>query len=197
MGGRDVSSASIFLPSLRGGGAERIGLKLASGLAEQGFSVTVVVANAEGPLLADVPEAVRLIDLHSRSVLTSLPNLTLYLKRSRPRVMLSIMDHSGVVSLWAKKISGVKTKLVVSTRAPLSFTTQNPEWIGDRILPYLVHHSYGWADEIVAVSKGVADDLAETAHLPRNRIKVIYNPVVTPSLYEMSRKTTGHPWFDA
>src|SRR2546425_1567663 len=186
----------IFVPSLRGGGAERMTVNLASGLARLGLPITLVVANADGPFASAVPDTVPLGDLKSRTVLTSLSPLTRYLKRSQPAVFLAIMDHAGVIALWAKRLAGTKTKIVVSSRGTLSYSGQSPDWIGDRIMPHLIHWSYPLADHIIAVSRGVADDLASTARLPRNRIRVIYNPVVTPALLEMSREFTGHPWLD-
>jgi glycosyltransferase involved in cell wall biosynthesis len=59
----------------------------------------------------------------------------------------------------------------------------------------LEHYFYPWADAIVAVSKGVADDLARVARLPRDRIKVIYNPVVTEALFRKAEEPLEHPWF--
>jgi glycosyltransferase involved in cell wall biosynthesis len=59
----------------------------------------------------------------------------------------------------------------------------------------LEHYFYPWADAIVAVSKGVADDLAGAARLPRDRIKVIYNPVVTEVLFRKAEEPLEHPWF--
>src|SRR2546425_8064069 len=160
----------IFVPSLRGGGAERITVNLASGLARLGLPITLVVAKADGPFVSAVPDSVPLVDLNSGSVLASLSPLTLYLKRSQPTVCLAIMDHAGVIALWAGRLAGTKTKIIVSSQGTLSYTVQNPDWIGDRIMPHLIHWSYPWADHIIAVSRGVADDLASTARLPRNRI---------------------------
>jgi glycosyltransferase involved in cell wall biosynthesis len=62
-------------------------------------------------------------------------------------------------------------------------------------MPQLIRRFYPWANSIVAVSKGVADDLAQTAGLPRERIQVIYNPVVTPELREKAQTPLDHPWF--
>jgi glycosyltransferase involved in cell wall biosynthesis len=66
-----------------------------------------------------------------------------------------------------------------------------------QIFPRLANWFYPWADDIIAVSKGVADDLAHAACLPRDRIQVIYNPIVTSDLYEKSREPFEHPWFNA
>ena len=54
---------AIFLPALYGGGAERTMLNLAQGIAGRGYTVDLVLAQAEGPYLAQVPESVRLVDL--------------------------------------------------------------------------------------------------------------------------------------
>jgi glycosyltransferase involved in cell wall biosynthesis len=56
---------------------------------------------------------------------------------------------------------------------------------------------YPAADVIVAVSSGVADDLARVTALPRNQIRPIYNPVVTHELITQSQETVDHPWFSA
>ncbi|WP_287261727.1 glycosyltransferase [Methanothrix sp.] len=62
---------SLFLPSLRGGGAERVMVNLARGFAERGLQVDLVLARAEGPYLSEVPESVRVVDLGSKRVLYS------------------------------------------------------------------------------------------------------------------------------
>ena len=57
---------ALFVPSLRGGGAERVMLGIASGLAARGVPVDLVLVRAEGEYLAKLPGGVRLIDLGSR-----------------------------------------------------------------------------------------------------------------------------------
>jgi glycosyltransferase involved in cell wall biosynthesis len=54
---------------------------------------------------------------------------------------------------------------------------------------------YPWADAIIAVSDGVADDVARVTSLPRESITTIHNPVVTPELQEKMRAPLDHPWF--
>jgi len=50
---------ALFLPSLRGGGAERVMVNLARGFSEKGFDVDLVLAKAEGPYLSQVRPEVR------------------------------------------------------------------------------------------------------------------------------------------
>jgi glycosyltransferase involved in cell wall biosynthesis len=62
-------------------------------------------------------------------------------------------------------------------------------------MPILARHSYAWADGIIAVSSGVADDLARVARLPRERIEVVHNPVVDRELPSKRKAPLDHPWF--
>jgi glycosyltransferase involved in cell wall biosynthesis len=54
---------------------------------------------------------------------------------------------------------------------------------------------YVEADAIVAVSNGVADDLATYIDIPRELITTVYNPMVHPDLQVKAREPLEHPWF--
>jgi hypothetical protein len=105
---------ALFLPSLRGGGAERVMVNLARGFVERGLRVDLVLARAEGPYLSQVPKEVRVVDLGARRVLYSLPGLVRYLRRERPQAMLSALNHANIVAIWAKLLARVQTRLVVA-----------------------------------------------------------------------------------
>lgn len=184
---------AFFLPGLWGG-AERTVLNLAQGIAGRGYAVDLVLAQAEGPYLAQVPESVRLVELNARHLrarrtLASLPALVRYLRRERPEAMFSALNRANVVALLAWRIAGVSTRLVVSHRNTLSYSSAR------RLSRALIVRLYPWADGIVAVSKGVADDLAHVTGIPRERIQAIYNPVVTPELRGKAQVPLDHPWF--
>jgi glycosyltransferase involved in cell wall biosynthesis len=186
---------SIFIPALFGGGAERSMLKLAGGLAGRGFQVDLVLARAEGSFLDEVPESVRLVDFKARRVLTSLPALIRYLRCKKPAAVLSVM-HANLVALWARRLAGVQTRIIVSERNTLSSEVQHYATdLRMRLMPSLARYFYPWADSIVAVSKGVADDLIRHERIPNGRVRVIYNPIITPELKEKAKAPLDHPWF--
>jgi glycosyltransferase involved in cell wall biosynthesis len=185
---------SIFVPEMIAGGAQRSMLKLAGGMAARGHKVDLVLACAQGPFLAEVPASVRLIDLKARRVMTSLPGLVRYLRRERPDALLSVL-HANPVAIWARRQAGVPTRLVVSERNTLSCAVRSVSDLRMSLMPQLARWFYPWADSIVTVSKGVADDLAHLTRIPRERIQVIYNPIVTPELRVRARAPLEHPWF--
>ncbi len=60
----------------------------------------------------------------------------------------------------------------------------------------LVTLLYPSADNIVALSRGAAQDLARYASLPLERIRVIYSPVIKPSLLRQMNDSARHPFFE-
>ena len=168
---------ALFLPSLRGGGAERVAVKLIKGLLEEGVRVDLVLARAEGPYLAELPkgDGFRLFDLKVPRVLYALPGLSRYLRRERPAALLSFMNHANIVAIWAKKWSRYTGKLVVSEHVFLSVNSQQTKGIKAKLIPYLVKKYYPAANRVVCVSKGVARDLKGLS-IPEEKLVVIETP---------------------
>lgn len=185
------NSISLFLPSFTGAGAERAALHLTQGFVERGLKIDLVLQNAVGAFLTKVPPEVRVVDLRSPGLLHKLLALIRYLQRERPTVLLSMLDNVNVAA-WAQRLSGVPTRVVVCVQNTLS---QDFRGVKGKLKPYLVRYSYPWVDEIVAVSQGVAEDLARISGLALEDIQVIYNPVVTPDLFEKVKEPIDHPWF--
>lgn len=185
---------AIYLPSLRGGGAERAMVTLANGFADRGLKIDLVLAKAEGPYLSEVSPNVRVVDLQSSRVLASLPGLVHYLRRERPQAMLSALSHANIIAVTARMLAGVSVRLVVSERSNLSMSSRKPQNLRGRAVLPLMRWVYRKADGVVAVSRGVADDLSRTIGLPRDRVSVVYNPVVTSELIYKSRASLEHPW---
>lgn len=196
MGTRSVKTrVAIFTSNMDGGGAERAMAKLAGGIAEQGYAVDLVLSRAAGHYLDEVPDAVRIVDLDARRVLTSIPGLVRYLRRERPVAMLTSMNYVNVVGIWARALARVDTRLVVNEQNALSLEAAHSPRRRHRLMPTLIGRFYPWADRIVSVARGTADDLASTTGLPRERIEVVHNPIVTPELKELAGAAPEHPWF--
>lgn len=171
-------------------------VNLARGFAERGLQVDLVLAKAEGPYLSEVPPSVRVVDLGARRVLYALPGLIRYLRQERPSAVLSALNHANVVAIWARLLSRVKTRLVVSEHSTLSLATRHARSLKGRLMPLLMKRFYPWADAIVAVSYGVEEDLVARTGIPKEKIRVIYNPVITPDLFAKAEEPLDHPWFE-
>jgi glycosyltransferase involved in cell wall biosynthesis len=190
---------AFLLPSFAGGGVERVVLNLAVALHAEGRRVELVLMRARGELLAQVPEGVAVVDLGAPYLgdalfVTALPALTAYLRRRAPRVLYAGMTTVNLIALWARRRAGAATRVVVSEHVPVSVNARTHPL--KRVLPALIRRAYPAADAVVAVASALADDLAQVGGLPRERIDVVHNPVVTPALLEGARRRPDHPWFD-
>ena len=123
-------------------------------------------------------------------------DLARYLDRVQPAALLAAKTPTNLLALWARRLSGAATRIVVAEHAQLSESiAHSRKWRWRHIAP-VVARTYPAAHGIVAVSDGVADDLACVGRLPRARIRTIYNPVVTPALKAHAAEEAPHPWLN-
>jgi glycosyltransferase involved in cell wall biosynthesis len=187
---------ALFTGFFGGGGIERVMGNLADGFIERGLQVDVIIDKGrESEALNRLPPEVRVIDLAVPRLYLCLPKLIRYLQQERPAAVLSASHYVNEMALWAKRLSGVPVRVVVSEHNQISQTVQHATQLKDRFTPWFARWFYPWADGIVAVSQGVAQDLAAVSGLPAEVIQVIYNPVITPSFLEKAQEPLDHPWF--
>lgn len=191
-----MSKIALFLACLAGGGAERVMVYLARGFAEQGLDVDLVVGKTDGPCLSLIPPEVRLVNLGTRRLIQTVPGLVKYLQKNQPTVLLSAMEDINVIALWCRRLAGVSTRVVVSVHNTISVESQTLTDFKKRLAPYLARWFYPWADRVVTVSQGAAQDLVSLG-LSKDSIKVIYNPVVTPELLKKAAQPLDRPWFSS
>jgi glycosyltransferase involved in cell wall biosynthesis len=109
--------------------------------------------------------------------------------------MLSALNHANIVAIWARFLSRAKMCLVVTEHSTLSLSTENTSSVRAKFMPVLIKAFYPYADAVVAVSRRVAEDLVARTGLPADKVKVIYNPVITPELFVKAEEPLDHPWF--
>ncbi|MGV7227613.1 MAG: glycosyltransferase [Nitrospirales bacterium] len=124
-----------------------------------------------------------------------LPDLVRYLQCEKPDALFSAKTPCNLVALWAKRLAGVSTRLVVSERSSLSPIVQNKKEWRWRFVPPIMGRVYPLADGIVSVSNGVGDDVSLLTGIPRERITTIYNPIMANEISEKSHSPLDHPWF--
>lgn len=185
---------ALFAPDVTGGGAERVLLNLGRAFVQRGFKVDLVLAQARGAYLREIPSGIQVVDLAVPNVLLGLYGLIRYLRRARPGLLFSALDHANLVALWACLLAGAPTRCFVSVHSLLSLSwsrSQNPL---ARCIPFLASCFYPEAETVIAVSRAVAEDLKSVTGLSADKIKVIYNPVVTPEIPVLAAARPDHPW---
>jgi glycosyltransferase involved in cell wall biosynthesis len=171
-------------------------VNLARGVSEQGVAVDFIVNRAGVPYLDALPSQVRVLELHAAGRLQRLGRLVAYLRRERPTVLLSAKGPDDRVAVRAKRLARVPTRVVLragtSIASRLEARGRDPirRWLRYRVVRRLYHR----ADGIIAVSRGVAEELSHITQVPADRIRVIPNPTVTPELDRLGDEPVEHPW---
>ena len=186
---------ALFVHSMSGGGMERVMLGLASGLAERGMFVDLVLNRAGGEYIDLVPVNVRLLDLNSNRTIVSFLEFLRYLRREGPDVVLSTPLRPNIVALVAKVIVRGGLRVVVRQDSTFTKSFEDGSFRVRRIWQ-LLKWLLPLADCIVPVSFGVAEDLRAVAPAVSHKIMTIYNPVVWPDHSQKAAAPVEHPWFN-
>lgn len=189
---------AFYIPSLGVGGAERVVVNLSNEFSNRGHSVDLVTSNKDGKLRDEVSKEVDLIQhspIHvpAYSSLGSVPFLSRYLKRNEPDWLYSAMNHANIPAIISTHISDSDTKIMISEHNTPSRLINHS--YGNKIIYSMARYLYPHSDCIVTVSDGVKRDLVNEVDISPDKLKTVYNPIVTPSLIQKSFESVEHPWF--
>ena len=150
---------------------------------------------AKGDYTNLLNEGVRVVDLDTSRILASFPELVRYLRGQRPDAMLSTLFFTNVMAIWACRWVERPPRLVLREANTISAKgTQADHW-KYRLMPYLSRWFYPWADRVVTVSEAAGEDLIDVTGIAEEKVRTIYNPVVTENLKQQAREPVDHPWF--
>jgi glycosyltransferase involved in cell wall biosynthesis len=184
---------AFFLENLSGGGAERNMVSMANYLSENSYEIQMVLTRGEGAFLGSLSPEIRLVDLNNRTPYTSFPSLRKYLLSFKPEMLITTLDLINLIALITSRTIRSRPRILIRIANSVSLQYR-PRYkkILERIL---MSYIYPLADEIIAVSRGVANDLENYAKINREKIRVIYSPVITPNLMTKRSVPLDHQWF--
>lgn len=184
---------ALVLPDLRCGGVERMRANMAAHLLELGYKIDFVLLRAQGELLFELPQQARVIDLKANRFRNAVRPLTRYLKQTGPDAVLADMWPITAIAILANRAAGSPARVVVSEHNTLSLSTAQTSRARRAALRLSLRLLYPRADARIAVSNGVADDLAVLSGLARSRFEVIHNPAATEKVGGLNNKLRD-PW---
>ncbi len=176
---------TFFLQDFKGGGAQHMIVNTANEFAARGHDVVLLVVNDDGPHKDRVAETVRIENLGKNRSLAAIGAIAAYIYRQKPDVFVSAMTHSNIVAILSRLLvprSG--TRLVVTERTFLSRHIEETPSLRDKAFVYAVKIFYRFADKVIGISRGVADDIQGLAHLKPEKTSYIYNPVITSQMQQ-------------
>jgi len=179
------------------GGVENMVANLARGLVRRGIAVDILLLKARGGHVARLPEQARILRLDVRTSLLGLPAVTAYLRRERPLALLAAKDRAGRLALVARRLSGVPTRVVLRLGMHLSGSLAGKSRLRRWSRWVFVRRLYPMADALIAVARGVAEDMVQHGGLPRECLHVVPNPTIPDDLERRAGASVDHPWLAA
>lgn len=188
----------LFIKDLRGGGAERVAVNLARGFYDANWEVELLLINAKGPLLQEVPEYVKVVEIGEGKTFYLIPWLINYIKIKNFDIFMSFLPCANILMAISKLFVRRDTHYVITEHSLLLNMTLTGPTITNtmaKLFVYLCTKTYIFADSIIAVSKGLADHMTKICPSRKENIHVIYNPIVTPELLEKGQEPLDYSWF--
>lgn len=191
-----MKKIAIFLPHIGSGGLTRILLVLADALSAQKHHVNLIILDQPIPenLQSRVPKNVTITRLKSKRTITSILPLKKHLSNYPPDILLSGGPSANCIATISRLLVKKEIKLIITEHSLPSVDVFDSGKKVDRALPYLMKFLYPKADRIVAVSNAVANDLSQFISIDKDKIDIIYNPIVDANLLNKGNTPIEHKW---
>ena len=192
----------FFIPTLAGGGAERVVSELSCNLPDHVKQYIVVFEDK-----VSYPHKSEIISLGVSDRTTT--NLAVkffqiverfirfrrVVKTIKPDVVLSFLQANIINVMVGMSFPKRRHKAILSERTATSKIELITKGLYGMINRSVMRFFYNRADKIIAVSEEIKRDLAGKFGISASGIEVIYNPVDSRKLNDMAAEDVGHPWF--
>ena len=182
---------SIFfvIPSLDGGGAERMFLNILNGMDRKVFQPSLVLVKRRGTFFDQLSPDVDTIELGCKSHLTLIPKLARLIRRRRPDVVLSTHGHLNLLIMLGRFLMRGRTSFVGRESCVVSL--HNRSMGNSRIMNMLYRQLYPRFDAIICQSRDMREDLDLRFNLPPEKLRLINNGVNQERLNSLAGQGGG------
>lgn len=178
------------------GGMGKMRVHLMNEFVRRGYTVDLLLGHGRSQHETPIDERVNVVPLRTTHAIFGVPALARYLRERRPRALLTQRLRVNVLAHRARALSRIPTRIYATgnTHQSMALTRYSERERARRLGRFQKYFARN--DGIIAISRGVAEDLAEIVGWPADAIALCPNPVVTPDLDTMARSRIEHPWFE-
>ncbi len=178
----------ILIPTLQGGGAERVMVTLLRHLDRTRFRFTLAVVDTRVALFRrDVPADVDFVDLGCRRVRHALPAILRLVWRLRPDAILSTLGHLNLALALLRSFMPQGVRLLARETVVVSHNLRQEGGAWRWALAYrLLGRAF---DVLICQSQDMRDDLVANFGIPADKTVVINNPVDVAHLRRLAAET--------
>jgi len=184
---------ALMATSLEIGGVQSVTVTNARILSNAGYDVDVLLARKSGPLIAQMPKSVRIIDLSAKRTIAALPALVRYIRAAAPDLLLPATAQYNVLCLLAVTLCRSNAKVITGTHSDphVEFGSHR---LKRPVMLFAARALYPRAAAHMSVSRESGRSLEILARLPSGSVRTIYNAIDLEPV--SAGQASTHPWLD-
>lgn len=173
----DVKKKKILfiIPSLAGGGSERVMLHLVNNLDRNKFDINLLIISKKGELFDSLRDDINVTFLGARKIRYSVFKIISHINKLRPDLVFSTLGHLNLMISMIKPFMPKSIKFAVRESSILSKSYQMDKYT--KIFSFVAKRFYNNFDMVVAQSAYMKDDMINNFGINSSIITVINNPV--------------------
>ena len=163
----------FYLSNLKGGGAQRTVVNILRHIDRDKFKPKLILFDYdENMAYSDIiPEDIEIINLNTRGRYSVL-KISKLIKNEDPDIVFGTLPQVNIALTLGKIISRNECKMILreTNYRKKGFNSSYFSGIKRKF-------TYSMSDKVVALSKGVANQIIEECKLGKSKVTIIYNPV--------------------
>lgn len=168
---------AILVPSLRGGGAERVMVNIIRHIDTSKFDINLILIKKEGPYIDLIPEHISVVDLKSNRVRYSVLKLVKKLNEYKPDVILSTLGYLNLVLVSIKPLLKGNPKIILRHAISPSKSLEKFNGLKKIVYKNIYKILYNKSDVILAQCLDMKKDIARVFQIDKDKVHYIYNPL--------------------
>ena len=185
---------AVYCGPFDGGSTAKIAARLANGFVARGVPTDLLVSDSRDPIAEPVENGVRLLSMGRMAAADRVARMAWYLRRHQPKAVLTHRIRENVLTLKAARLALTQTPVFVTVHGPLGARLDNiPGRKGPRRRAQVLRW-YRRNRGIIAITEETAADLRSLLGADTH-LRVIPNPIVTPTMHKAAAQAPDHPWF--
>lgn len=196
---------AIFGPQYTYGGGGHVCADIGKALGRRGYDVDFLVDGRDiegGYLRKGFPDSCSLVRISEAQIYDSQLNLSFYgslmkglrayLARNQNVTLLSNFVKQNLISTWVSLVTPSSHTIVLCEHSMIGVRMTGNR----RVLPPLIRTFYSLADQVVAVSSDITEELIADFGLSRDMCTTVDNPIDVKNIQQLSEHSISHPWFE-
>ena len=189
---KDKRKILFVIPSLFGGGAERVFTHLINNLDRERYEPLLALGTLRGAFLEKLNADVKIYEIKAERARKAVPALVKLVWSLRPQVVFSTLGMNFATT-FAKPLFPPKTRVVVREgSSPTAFLADVARQSPARAYFYrkVYRYVYNFADVVICQSDFMKRDYNENLRVPAQKLHRIYNPVNIAEIDSLTQQKT-------